>query len=399
MFNKKISVIGLGYIGLPTAAMFASKKQNVIGVDVNENIVSTINSGHVHILEEGLAELVQNVVKKGNLKAKSKLETSDAFIIAVPTPFKTNTDDQYEPDLSYVMNAGSQIAPILKKGDLIILESTSPVGTTFKLSNLLSEARPDLTFPHKSGNNADIYIAYCPERVLPGKIIIELCKNDRIIGGLSSNSAEKAKELYKIFVNGDCILTNAETAEMVKLTENSARDVQIAFANEISIICDKLDINTSELIALANRHPRINILQPGPGVGGHCIAVDPWFIVHKTPEEAKLIKLARENLTRNINDITIACYGLSYKPDIDDFRESPALYIVSELLQIYPGQVVVVEPNMNENIANKNKITLTTINQASQKADIHVFLVAHSDFKDIKLNMNYLVDSVGFIQT
>ena len=418
MFNKKISIIGLGYIGLPTAAMFASKDQLVVGVDVNERVVNLINNGDIHIVEPGLADLVKHVVSKGKLRATGKPEPAEVFVIAVPTPFKVIGDNAHKPDLSHVKDAARQIAPFLKIDDLVILESTSPVGTTLELAILLAELRPDLSFPHVAWESADISIAYCPERVLPGKIISELCDNDRIIGGLSLKSSEKAKELYQLFVKGECILTNSATAEMVKLTENAARDVQIAFANEISMICDRLEINAAELISLANRHPRINILQPGPGVGGHCIAVDPWFIVDKAPNESTLIKTAREindakplwvinkvnaivskflneNAEKDINDITIACYGLTYKPDIDDFRESPALFITLELMKSYPGKVVAVEPNINDSSDISDRIKLRSFSQAKKTADIHVLLVAHSNFRKNFFKSDYLVDCVG----
>ncbi|MBW1465422.1 UDP-N-acetyl-D-mannosaminuronic acid dehydrogenase, partial [Campylobacter jejuni] len=273
-FNK-VCVIGLGYIGLPTAAIFASRKIKVIGVDINQNIVDIINKGKIHIVEPGLDILVHMVVNDGYLKATTLPEEADAFIIAVPTPFK---GDNHEPNLDYIEMASKAIAKVLKKGNLVILESTSPVGTTEQMAKWLAEERSDLSFPHQCGEVSDIKIAHCPERVLPGQVIRELVENDRIIGGMTQKCAEYAIRLYKIFVQGECIMTNARTAEMTKLTENSFRDLNIAFANELSILCDKLDINVWELIKLANRHPRVNILQPGCGVGGHCIAVDPWFI-------------------------------------------------------------------------------------------------------------------------
>ncbi len=297
MSFETISVIGLGYIGLPTAAIFASRKKRIIGVDINQETVDTINRGEVHIVEPDLDMIVQAAVSNGYLRATTKVEAADAFLIAVPTPFKGN----HQPDLKYIHSATKAIAPVLKKGDLVILESTSPVGTTERMAQWFSEERPDLSFPQQVGEKADVNIAHCPERVLPGHILRELVENDRVIGGMTNRCSKRATELYKTVVKGECIKTNARTAEMAKLTENSFRDVNIAFANELSIIADKLDINVWELIELANRHPRVNILQPGPGVGGHCIAVDPWFIVSKTPDEARLIKTARE-----VND---------YKPD------------------------------------------------------------------------------------
>ncbi|NWC55130.1 UDP-N-acetyl-D-mannosamine dehydrogenase, partial [Pseudomonas tolaasii] len=342
MSFETVSVIGLGYIGLPTAAVFAARKKKVIGVDVNPKAVATINRGEIHIIEPDLDIVVRAAVTEGYLRATTVAEPADAFLIAVPTPFKGD----HEPDLSYIESASHAIAPVLKKGDLVILESTSPVGATEQMSAWLAAARPDLTFPQTHGTESDIRIAHCPERVLPGHVLRELIENDRIIGGLTSKCFEAARDLYKTFVEGECIITNARTAEMCKLTENSFRDVNIAFANELSIICDKLDINVWELIRLANHHPRVNILQPGPGVGGHCIAVDPWFIVSKTPDQARLIRTAREvndskpkwvldqvqlaigqflqeNPSKTSRDVTVACLGLAFKPDIDDLRESP----------------------------------------------------------------------------
>ncbi|HCD5099529.1 TPA: UDP-N-acetyl-D-mannosamine dehydrogenase, partial [Acinetobacter baumannii] len=361
---KHICVIGLGYIGLPTAATFAAHGIKVTGVDVNQHAVDMINQGKVHIVEPDLDALVRDVVAQGKLSAQTTPIEADAYIVAVPTPFK----DDYQPDLKYIEAASKALAPFLKKDNLVILESTSPVEATEQMSAWLSEARPDLSFPQQKGEEADILVAHCPERVLPGKVLQELISNDRIIGGMTPRCSKAACELYKTFVKGECIETNARTAEMCKLTENSFRDVNIAFANELSIICDKLDINVWELISLANRHPRVNILQPGPGVGGHCIAVDPWFIVAKTPEQARLIRTAREvndakpewvidqvkikiaeflqaNPNKTIQDVTIACYGLAFKPDIDDLRESPALEITRKLAN-QGLNILAVEPNI-----------------------------------------------------
>ncbi|WP_141678364.1 UDP-N-acetyl-D-mannosamine dehydrogenase, partial [Pseudomonas sp. AU12215] len=289
MHYQTISVVGLGYIGLPTAAVFASRNKMVIGVDVNPLAIQTINRGEIHIVEPDLDKVVQAAVANGYLRATLIAEPADAFLVAVPTPFKGD----HEPDLSYIESACKSIAPVLKKGDLIVLESTSPVGATEQMAAWLAEARPDLSFPQTHGEASDIRVAHCPERVLPGHVLRELVENDRVIGGMTSKCSDAAVALYKIFVEGDCIITDARTAEMCKLTENSFRDVNIAFANELSMICDKLDINVWELIKLANRHPRVNVLQPGPGVGGHCIAVDPWFIIHSAPQQSKLIKTAR----------------------------------------------------------------------------------------------------------
>ncbi|RRS06921.1 UDP-N-acetyl-D-mannosamine dehydrogenase [Pseudoalteromonas sp. J010] len=416
-FNT-ISVVGLGYIGLPTAAMFASRKKKVIGVDVNQHAVDTINRGEIHIVEPELDMIVHAAVKEGYLKATLSPEQADAFLIAVPTPFKNNDSQIPEPDLTYIHKASEAIAPVLKKGDLVILESTSPVGATEQMAGWLAAARPDLSFPQHAGENADVNIAHCPERVLPGHVVRELVENDRVIGGMTAHCSTRAVELYKTFVQGECVITNARTAEMAKLTENSCRDVQIAFANELSIICDKLDIDVWELISLANRHPRINILQPGPGVGGHCIAVDPWFIVSKTPEEAKIIHTARKvndakpswvidkvklaladflqaNTSKTAQDVTVACYGLSFKPNIDDLRESPALDITSELAKFHSGSVFAVEPNISSLPSHANNIELVTLERAQQEADIHVLLVDHKEFKNIAPIFDYLVDTKG----
>lgn len=417
---KTISVIGLGYIGLPTAAAFASRKINVIGVDVNQQAVNTINRGEIHIVEPDLDMIVHAAVTEGYLKATTIAEPADAFLIAVPTPFypKENPDDIPQPNLSYIESAAKSIAPVLKKGDLVILESTSPVGATEQMAEWLSESRKDLTFPQTHGENSDIRVAHCPERVLPGHVMRELVENDRVIGGMSQKCSEEAIALYKTFVIGDCVVTNARTAEMAKLTENSCRDVQIAFANELSMICDELDIDVWELIYLANRHPRINILQPGPGVGGHCIAVDPWFIVSKTPNLARIIKTAREvndskpewvidkvkvaiadflqaNPDKTAKEITIACYGLAFKPDIDDLRESPALNIANSIALLHAGDVIAVEPNIDELPRKFKGSMLLSFEQASEVANIHVMLVDHKEFKDIKPNSGLVIDTKG----
>jgi UDP-N-acetyl-D-mannosaminuronic acid dehydrogenase len=390
---ETVSVIGLGYIGLPTAAILASRGLKVIGVDVNEEAVNTINRGEIHIIEPDLDIIVRAAVTTGNLKAVLQVEPADAFMVAVPTPFKENK----APDLSYIKAAAETIAPVLKKGNLVVLESTSPVGATEKLAGWLAECRPDLTFPQQAGDKADILVAHCPERVLPGYVLQELVSNDRVIGGLSPESSAAAVDLYKTFVKGECIITNARTAEMAKLTENSFRDVNIAFANELSMICDKLKINVWELIALSNRHPRVNILSPGPGVGGHCIAVDPWFIVDSCPEEAKIIKQARltndakpffvlDQITKAADQFkkpVIACLGLAFKADIDDLRESPALQIVEELVKRDVGQVIAVEPNIQElpkKLTNAN-VELATLEAALEKANVVVVLVDHKEFK------------------
>lgn len=418
-FNK-ISVVGLGYIGLPTAAVFASRKKNVIGVDVNEKTVEIINRGQIHIVEPELDMVVHAAVSEGYLRATTTPEPADAFLIAVPTPFK----DNYVPDMAYIESASKSIAPVLKKGDLVILESTSPVGATEQMAYWLADARPDLTFPQSHGESSDIRIAHCPERVLPGHVLRELVQNDRVIGGMTPNCSDAAVALYKTFVEGECVVTNARTAEMCKLTENSFRDVNIAFANELSIICDKLDINVWELIGLANRHPRVNILQPGPGVGGHCIAVDPWFIVNKTPEQARLIKIAREvndskpqwvvkkvkskaeyllklNPNKSAADIVIACFGLTFKPDIDDLRESPALNIALQLADS-KYKVVVVEPNV-EKLPNSisERFDLIDAKTAIEISDVIVLLVDHAPFFSIDLSLlagKELIDAKGLWQ-
>ena len=420
MSFETISVIGLGYIGLPTAAMFAAYGKNVIGVDVNQYAVDTINRGEIHIVEPDLDAIVHKAVSDGKLKAVLTPETADAFLIAVPTPFlpTKNKGDIPQPDLKYIQSAARAIALVLKKGDLVILESTSPVGATEKMADWLAEYRNDLTFPKTHDEDSDIRIAHCPERVLPGHVVRELVENDRVIGGLTNKCSEQAIELYKTFVQGNCVVTNARTAEMAKLTENSCRDVQIAFANELSIICDKLDIDVWELISLANRHPRINILQPGPGVGGHCIAVDPWFIVAKTPDQAQLIHTARKvndskpqwvidkvkiaisdfleaNPDKAAKDVIIACYGLAFKPDIDDLRESPALYITQQLANLHSGETLAVEPNIDELPNNIVNVKLIDLASSLDQAHIHLILVDHVEFKKIQFETEYVVDTKG----
>ncbi|AXY02863.1 UDP-N-acetyl-D-mannosamine dehydrogenase [Vibrio alfacsensis] len=393
MSFKKVSVIGLGYIGLPTAAVVASRGIEVVGVDVNQQAVDTINQGNIHIVEPDLDIVVRGVVSTGNLRATTIPEPAEAFMIAVPTPFKEGN----APDLTYIEAAANAIAPVLEKGNLIILESTSPVGATEKLSAWLKQARPDLSFPQDAGDSADIKVAHCPERVLPGYVLQELVANDRVIGGMSKACSERAIELYSTFVRGECIITNARTAEMAKLTENSFRDVNIAFANELSVISDKLKINVWELIKLANRHPRVNILNPGPGVGGHCIAVDPWFIVDSCPDEAKIIRQARltndakphyvidqiEKAADEFKRPVIACLGLAFKADIDDLRESPALQIVEELAGKNIGQVFAVEPNVHslpEKLVHDG-VEQMTLDSALERANIIVVLVDHKQFK------------------
>lgn len=413
---KNICVFGLGYIGLPTAAMFAHHGANVVGVDVNQHAIDTINQGKIHIVEPGLEEIVKKAVDKGTLKASLTPEVSDAYLIAVPTPFK---GDDYTPDLSYINSVAKALAPVLKKGDIVILESTSPVGATEQLVTWLAELRSDLSFPkyHEPETEADIYVAYCPERVLPGQVVEELISNDRIIGGMTKESTKRAQEVYRIFVEGELLETNSRTAEMAKLTENSFRDVNIAFANELSVISDKLDINVWELIKLANHHPRVNILQPGAGVGGHCIAVDPWFIVNKNPEEAKIIRAAREindskpdwivdKITLEINRLksagiekpAVALLGLAFKPDIDDLRESPAVQIAARVIEADMADVLLVEPNISILPTKLKKGKLASLDRALAQADLVAILVGHSQFKKPDLfNDSNVVDAVGII--
>lgn len=413
--SATISVIGLGYIGLPTAAVLASAGHTVIGVDVNRHAVDTINQGRIHIVEPGLAEMVAEAVANNRLRATTAPEPADAFLIAVPTPF----NDGYEPDLSYVKAACEAIGPVLKSGDTVILESTSPVGATEQMASWIGAARGDLKMPH-AGKAGDIAIAYCPERVLPGNVLEELVRNDRVIGGLTPACGVAAKSVYAAFVKGECIATDARTAEMCKLTENSFRDVNIAFANELSLICDRLDINVWELIRLANRHPRVKILQPGPGVGGHCIAVDPWFIVHSAPEQARIIRTAREVndskpewviekvraavaevQAKNSGDdsVAIACLGLAFKPDIDDLRESPALAICERLAEISELQMLVVEPNIDTLPSRLiGRVDMLDAADALARADIVLLLVDHSAFRDAHVHLKQgtkLIDTRG----
>ncbi|EIS3745152.1 UDP-N-acetyl-D-mannosamine dehydrogenase [Aeromonas hydrophila] len=400
MTFDRVSIIGLGYIGLPTAAVIASNGIRVLGFDVNHHTVDTINHGKIHIVEPGLEELVRSAVDAGYLTAHTTPQQADIFLVAVPTPFK---GDNREPDLSFIQQAAICLAPYLESGNLVILESTSPVGTTEQMANWLAEVRPDLTFPHtaKAGSCPDIQIAYCPERVLPGHVVRELVDNDRIIGGLDTVSTERAMAFYRLFVkNGDCIATTARTAEMSKLAENSFRDVNIAFANELSLICDRQGIDVWELISLANRHPRVNILQPGCGVGGHCIAVDPWFIVNQNPDLSQLIRQARlvndykplyvveqiETALSVQSGRKIACLGLSFKANIDDLRESPALNIARILARDQQNELLVVEPHISalpNELSNLGNVKLVTLEQALEQADVVVQLVKHQQFSDV----------------
>ena len=414
--KKKVVLIGLGYIGLPTATFFARSGADVVGIDINPRTVETVNKGENPIFEPELDKMVKEVVENKKLRATSIPEEGDVFIIAVPTPFKEN----HEPDISYVLNAINSIANVVNKGNVIVLESTSPVGTTEIIAKRLQELRPDLKIPTNENEDGDIFISYCPERMIPGNVF-ELVKNDRIIGGINEKSSEETKKVYELISTGELICTNSKTAEMSKLTENSFRDVNIAFANELSIICDKIGINVFELIKLANHHPRVNILTPGCGVGGHCIAVDPWFIIKKTPEQAHLLETARHindykpkfilnkveekinNLIANgksLKDIRIACLGLSFKPNIDDLRESPAIKIASELSKKYEHQVISVEPHI-KNLPDQYKNTGIELDKLENalNADIIIPLVKHNEFIDIDFSnkKEKLVDYIGLV--
>lgn len=401
MSTTKVVTIGLGYIGLPTSALIAQNGIQVHGVDINQQVVDTINQGKIHIVEPSLDIAVEEAVTKGFLKADIKPVAADTYLIVVPTPFKGN----HEPDISYVEAATKNIIPLLKEDDLYIIESTSPIGTTEKMMHLIFVERPEL--------KGKLHIAYCPERVLPGNVMHELVYNDRVIGGVNEASTQKAIQFYQQFVKGALHATNARTAEMCKLTENSSRDVQIAFANELSLICDKADINVWELIELANKHPRVNILQPGCGVGGHCIAVDPYFIVSDYPMESKIIGTARE--VNNYKSFwcaekiqteklkfelehgkkpSIALMGLAFKPNIDDLRESPAKYIVNKVLQNdNNGEYFIVEPNIEQH----NVFKLTNYKIAIEKADIVAFLVAHEEFKNVDVTTKKVLDFCGIL--
>ena len=400
MKKPEVVTVGLGYIGLPTSALIAKNGTRVLGVDINKKIVDNINKGKIHIVEPSLDEIVFNAVSDGYLKASVKPTSAKVFLIVVPTPFKEN----HEPDITYIESATESVLPYLKEGDLFIIESTSPVGTTEKIKNLIFKNRPEL--------ENKIYIAYCPERVLPGNIMYELVNNDRVIGGINEISTKKAVEFYSKYVLGKLHSTNARTAEMCKLVENSSRDIQIAFANELSMICDKANINVWELIDLANKHPRVNILQPGSGVGGHCIAVDPYFIVSNYPSESKIIRTSREvnnfkplwciekiDLEKNRFESKygkipkIALMGLAFKPDIDDLRESPAEFIATKLYEKYnKKELNIVEPNIKDHsIFEIKKYT-----EAVEDSDIIVFLVAHKEFYNLKLNKShFIIDFCG----
>ncbi|HLS68430.1 MAG TPA: UDP-N-acetyl-D-mannosamine dehydrogenase [Kiloniellales bacterium] len=391
---ESISVIGMGYIGLPTAAVMASRGLPVIGVDVNPRAVNAINSGRAHFFEPELDALVKKAVDEGLLRAATQPEAAEAFIIAVPTPVA----EDHAPDLRHVEAAAISIAPVLRRGNLIVLESTSPVGTTRRLSETLAALRPDLTFAREGVEESDVFLAYCPERIIPGHMITELLENDRIIGGLSSGSTARAISLYRAFVRGRLVATSSRVAEMVKLTENAFRDVNIAFANELSKLCDSLEIDAWDVVELANHHPRVNVLQPGPGVGGHCIAVDPWFIIHGAAELTPLMQAARKVndskphyvverlLTMVQAKDTIACLGLTYKADTDDLRKSPALQVVEELAARHPGPILAVEPNLQAlpESLQKGGVEAATLERALGSADAILLLVDHRQFKVIE---------------
>lgn len=414
-----ISVIGLGYIGLPTAAVIASRGHRVAGIDVVQDVVDTINRGDIHIVEPMLDVTVRSAVTSGNLTAHTTPIQADAFLIAVPTPIR----DDKTSDLSYVLSAAEAIAPVLKKGDLVILESTSPVGSTERMTDVLRQKRPDLTFPRNGDiDAADIHIAYCPERVLPGKVVEELVSNDRSIGGMTPACTSRAVALYSLFVDGELVPTDTRSAELCKLAENAFRDVNIAYANELANVCDRMGMNVWEVIRLANRHPRVNVLQPGPGVGGHCIAVDPWFIAESAPDDTPLIQAARHvndgrprrtvdrvkamlerflsaHPDRSADQISIACYGVAFKPNIDDLRESPALDIACDLGRSHPGPVMIVEPNITKlpekMLKPGTNLKLTAFEIAQSEADLHVLLVDHTPFKGNAPESRYIVDTKG----
>jgi UDP-N-acetyl-D-mannosaminuronic acid dehydrogenase len=407
---ERVSVVGLGYVGLPTAAVMANRGLTVIGVDANPQAVERINRGEAHIVEPDLDILVRSATTSGNLRAVSTPEPANAFIVAVPTPFK----DNHEPDLAFVESAARSIAPVLEAGNLVVLESTSPVGTTERLAGWLAELRPDLGFAGHS-DRMDVHIAYSQERVLPGRVLIELVDNDRVIGGLTPECSQRAKELYSLFVQGTCFLTSARTAELVKLAENAYRDVNIAFANELSLVCEKVDVNVWEAIELANRHPRVKILQPGPGVGGHCIAVDPWFIVDSARDVTPLIQAARgvndgkphhvvrlvAEAARGKHKPTLACLGLAYKADIDDFRESPSVDVVANIDAKLFSKILIVEPHSDhlpEAIVNIPGIALADIDTALEQADIVILLTDHTPFRELnraRLAGKVVIDTRG----
>jgi UDP-N-acetyl-D-mannosaminuronic acid dehydrogenase len=396
-----VCVVGLGYIGLPTAAVIARAGCKVLGLDVSQRVVDTINRGEIHIEEVDLDGLVQGVVARGLLSASITVAPADVFVIAVPTPFGKDESGEHVPDISYVLAAGRTIAPVLKAGDVVILESTSPVGTTEQLRDMIAEMRPDLKIPGLTRETPDIAVAYCPERVLPGRILEELTNNDRSIGGITPRCARKALAFYKRFVRGECVTTDARSAEMTKLVENAYRDVNIAFANELSMVSDRMGLDVWEVIRLANRHPRVNILSPGPGVGGHCIAVDPWFIVHGAPDETPLIRTARgvndgkmHHVIKKADELVaanprakVACLGLAFKANIDDFRESPARFVAARLARKYGNRVHIVEPYAGElpiEFTDTGAVQID-VDEALETCDILIVLVDHDVFRVVPL--------------
>ncbi len=408
-------MIGLGYIGLPTAATIASRGIDVIGVDINEDAVKLINEGKAHFAEPDLDILLQSTTQTGKLRATTTPEAADIFVIAVPTPLLAD----HTPDLSFVEAASRSVASVLQPGNLVILESTSPVGTTQRMCEWIAQERPDLNLPHADPDNCNINVAYCPERILPGQMLFELVSNDRILGGMTESCSSRACEFYELFVRGELHWTNAATAELVKLLENAYRDVNIALANEVSILCDQLDLDPWEAISFANRHPRVNILSPGSGVGGHCISVDPWFLISAASEQTPLMRTARQvndikpkvilakirkQLSR-FRDPVIACLGLSYKPDVDDLRESPALDIVRELSNDRAAKILVVEPNLNElpaTLSSQTDLELVDLKEAIEKADVIALLVGHKQFRKVDRRSIYervIIDAAGLWQT
>lgn len=409
---KSLCVIGLGYVGLPTAAVFANRGLDVLGVDIDAQTVALINDGKAHIVEPDLGAAVEAVVANGKLKAATEPQPADAFIIAVPTPFKNNR----QPDLSYIESAAKSLAPALQAGNLVVVESTVPVGATEQLAAWLAGHRPDLSVATTDNSEpVDIHVAHSPERVLPGRVMVELTSNDRVIGGVTRSCAERTAQLYGLAVDGQCLLTTARTAELVKLSENAYRDVSIAFANELSLICDRMGMDVWETVDLANHHPRVNILQPGPGVGGHCIAVDPWFIISSAPDDTALIRAARQvndakpahivkqvsQAAAKLDSPVIACLGLAYKADIDDLRESPAVAIIRGLADAGAGELSVVEPHVADlpgDLAGLDQVSLVTLDDALPRADIVVLLTDHHEFRGLdrtRLTGKQLFDTRG----
>jgi UDP-N-acetyl-D-mannosaminuronic acid dehydrogenase len=412
---KRISVIGLGYVGLPTAATIAARDVEVIGIDIRQEVVDRLNAGRAHFSEPDLDIILNSVVRSGKLRASTEPEPAEAFMVAVPTP----TDASHRPDMAAVESALTRIAPVLKSGDLVIIESTSPVGTTLNATKLIKTLRPDLTNPYEAPEKSDLMFAYCPERILPGQTVRELIDNARIVGGLDKRSALRARELYRIFAKGEIVLATAEEAELSKLTENAYRDVNIAFANELSLVCETLGVNVWNVIRMANKHPRVNILSPGPGVGGHCIPIDPWFIHHAVPDRTPLIRTAREvNIGKahhvaerifaradRFKEPRIAVLGLAYKPDVDDLRESPAVEIAEMLAKKLGTRLLVVEPNVEQlppSLAKFPNVSLVPLDTALAEADVIGVLVSHSQFREIDpahLSERVVVDTVGMFES